>query len=384
MYTIFVKYIRTIIKDIKENLGKKPIIILYGARQVGKTTLIKNLMNDFEHPLYIQGDDPKDVLLLENKSGKELVSLITDHDLVVIDEAQKVENIGVVLKLIADNYPNARTIATGSSSFELANKVSEPLTGRNRKFYLYPLSLGELIGAHGILDTRKQLEDYLIFGMYPAVVNASSRSEKIMLTKELANDYLFKDLFIFGDIRNSFAFEKLVKLLALRVGSEISYSELAKEIGISRETVQKYVVLLEQSFIIFRLRPLYGNKNKEINKSHKIYFYDVGMRNAVLGATDPLELRLDKGAVFENFFISEKIKQRAYASRNTEVYFWRNRQEGEVDFIETAKAGQDINAYECKWKGNASAPISFRNMYPEAKFTAVNLDNILDIFSENL
>lgn len=373
-------YQRTVFNQIYENIGKKPILILYGARQVGKTTLIKSILSKFSHTLYLQGDDPKDALLLEHKSGKELSELISGHELVVIDEAQRVKDIGVTLKLIADNVSQARVIATGSSSFELANKLNEPLTGRNRKFYLYPLSIKEVVEAYGKINVSKELDSYMTFGLYPEIVNASSRDEKAVLIRELAGDYLFKDLFLFGDIRNSFAFEKLVKLLALRVGSEISYSELAKEVGVSRETIHNYVNLLEQAFIIFRLTPLYTNKTKEINKNHKIYFYDVGIRNALIGNTDPIELRPDKGAIFENFFIAEKIKERAYAGRLSEVNFWRNRQGSEVDFVESLSAGKGIFAYECKWSGTARVPISFKNMYAGAHFEGINIENVVGHF----
>ncbi len=314
-------YVRTIFHQLYENIGKKPILVLYGARQVGKTTLIKSILGQFSHTLYLQGDDPKDALLLEHRSAKELLELMSGYELVVIDEAQRVKDIGITLKLIADNSEQVRVIATGSSSFELANKLNEPLTGRNRKFYLYPLSIKEIADVHGKLSVGKELDSYMTFGMYPAIVNTSSREEKAILIKELTGDYLFKDLFLFGDIRNSFAFEKLVKLLALRIGSEISYSELAKEVGVSRDTIYNYVNLLEQAFIIFRLTPLYTNKTKEINKSHKIYFYDVGIRNALIGNVDPIDIRPDKGAIFENFFIAEKIKERAYSMRSSDIHF---------------------------------------------------------------
>ncbi|MEK9166889.1 MAG: ATP-binding protein [Patescibacteria group bacterium] len=378
-----VNYIRTILEQIRENIGKKPILVLYGARQVGKTTLIKSIMTGFSRTLYLQGDDPKDAALLENKSAKELSDLVTGYELVIIDEAQKVKDIGVTLKLIADNVPGARLIASGPSSFELANKLSEPLTGRNRKFYLYPLSIKELVSAYGEIEVGKELDSYLTFGTYPAIVSATSREEKALLIKELAADYLFKDLFLFGDIRNSFAFEKLVKLLALRVGSEISYTELAKEVGISRDTVYSYVNLLEQAFIIFRLTPLYTNKTKEINKNHKIYFYDVGIRNAVIGNSDPIDLRPDKGAIFENFFITEKIKERAYSNRNSEVHFWRNRNGAEIDFIESVNGGKEIFAYECKWKDEISEPGAFKNSYPAATFKCITTQNIVEHFSKH-
>lgn len=373
-------YIRTIFNQLYENIGKKPILVLYGARQVGKTTLIKSILARFSNTLYLQGDDPKEAMLLEHRSAKELSELVSGYELVVIDEAQRVKDIGITLKLIADNVERVRVIATGSSSFELANKLSEPLTGRNRKFYLYPLSIKEVVNAYGKIQISKELDSFMTFGMYPAIVNALSREEKATLIRELAVDYLFKDLFLFGDIRNSFAFEKLVKLLALRIGSEISYTELAKEAGVSRDTVHNYVNLLEQAFIVFRLTPLYTNKTKEINKSHKIYFYDVGIRNALIGNTDPIDIRPDKGAIFENFFIAEKMKEHAYSMRLSDIRFWRNRQGSEVDFVESINSNKDIFAYECKWKGKTAVPVSFKTTYPNARFECITTESIVAHF----
>ena len=375
-------YQRTIFNQLYDNIGKKPILVLYGARQVGKTTLIKSIIAKFTKTLYLQGDDPKDALLLEHRSAKELLELVSGYELVVIDEAQRVKDIGITLKLIADNIAVARVIATGSSSFELANKLNEPLTGRNRKFYLYPLSIKEVAAARGPMNVNKEIDSYLTFGMYPEIVNAVSREEKATLIKELAGDYLFKDLFLFGDIRNSFAFEKLVKLIALRIGNEISYTELAKEVGVSRATIYNYINLLEQAFIIFRLTPLYNNKTKEINKRHKIYFYDVGIRNALIGNTDPIDIRPDKGAIFENFFIAEKIKERAYSASSSDIHFWRNRQGSEVDFVESENANKEIFAFECKWKGSTVAPISFKTSYPKASFECITTENIVAHFVE--
>lgn len=373
------KFEREILGQLYENIGQKPIVILYGARQVGKTTLMRELMARYPKCLYLQGDDPKDAQSLEHRSATELAGLVGGYDLVVIDEAQRIEDIGITLKLIADNVPGARVVATGSSSFELANRLNEPLTGRNRKFYLYPLSLGELIASSSAHDTEKRLDDCLAFGMYPEIVAAPTREQKMALIRELATDYLFKDLFIFGDIRNAFAFERLVKLLALRVGSEISYAELAKEAGISRPTVLTYVRLLEQAFIIFRLTPLHTNKDKEVVKQHKIYFYDVGIRNALLGNTDPIELRADKGAIFENFFIAEKMKEIAYRRPHSKSYFWKTKNGSEVDFVETD--GTSVHGYECKWKQVVSTPIPWKSDYPDASFACVTKDSIVREFS---
>ncbi|MDP3989078.1 MAG: ATP-binding protein [bacterium] len=377
-------YKRTIFDPLLENIGKKPIITLFGARQVGKTTLIKEILSRFNNPLYLEGDDPKDASFLEERSTAELSSLVSGHDLIVIDEAQRIKNIGIVLKLIADNVPGVKVVATGSSAFELANKLSEPLTGRSRKFFLYPLSLSEVVHAYSRLDVEKRIEEYFTFGMYPQIVAATGRDEKIRLIRELTSDYLFKDLFLFGDIRNSFAFEKLVKLLALRVGSEISYAELAKEVGVSRETIWNYVTLLEQAYVIFRLTPLYTNKTKEINKSHKIYFYDVGIRNALVGNFDGFDIRNDKGAVFENFFIAEKMKERSYSGAVTEAHFWRNRAGAEIDFVESTPTADQISAYECKWKEAASVPSSFKALYPHALFESITTENVVAHFVEGV
>lgn len=374
-------YERVIFNRLLQEIGKKPVLILFGARQVGKTTLVKRIMSNFKTPLYLEGDDPKTALLLEDRSSTELTTIVLNHDLVVIDEAQRIKNIGVVLKLLADNNPGIKIVATESSSFDLANKLSEPLTGRNRKFLLYPLSIAELIKAYSKFEVEKQLEDYLLFGTYPQIISTSGREEKKRLIKELTLDYLFKDLFIFGDIRNSFAFEKLVKLLALHTGSEVSYAELAKQIGISRETVLKYVSLLEKGYIIFRLTPLYTNKIKEISKSHKIYFYDTGIRNALLGNFEPIDIRLDKGALFENFFIAEKIKEMSYRESVLEAHFWKNRSGTEIDFIESSTDNTSITAYECKWKRGNAIPESFKNLYPQATFNSVTSENILNHFS---
>lgn len=373
-------YIRTIESQILEHIMKKPITIIYGARQVGKTTLTQKIMGNFEKPLYIAGDDPKMSPMLSGKSGSELRAVLAGYDLVVIDEAQKIQDIGTILKLIADQGLGIPVIATGSSAFELANKISEPLTGRNRKYKLYPLSLPELVLAYGELLVKNHLAEYIIYGNYPAVVAESTIADKKNQVKELARDYLFKDLFLFGDIRNPFALQKLLQLLALQIGSEVSYAQLAKELGISRETVVNYVDLLERAFIIFRLTPLYTNKIKEINKNHKIYFYDTGIRNAILGNFDDLALRNDRGALFENYFIAEKLKQMDYGDSDLQPHFWKGRQDGEIDFVVSDGMYQHMFAYECKYNDTAKIPSAFHKQYPNAEFSVVTLQNIVEHF----
>jgi uncharacterized protein len=371
-------YIREMEVELLKAVGKKPVIVLYGARQVGKTTLVKHLLGGFKNPSYIQCDDPKQAELLTKRSVPELLEIVEGHDVVILDEAQRIPDIGTTLKLIADNASGVQIIATGSSSFELANKLSEPLTGRNRTLHLYPLSVGEIVHAYGLRETQLRIETYLTYGMYPQIVAAENIEEKKKLVSELAQDYLFRDLFMLGDIRNPFAFEKLVKVLALRVGSEISYADVAKEIGISRDTVFQYVTLLERAFIVFRLTPFYRNKEKEVTKSHKIFFFDNGIRNALIGNFDAPEIRPDKGALLENFFVSEKMKRREYSSEEYEPHFWRTRAGAEIDFVESGAGSSGIRGTECKWKdGDTKAPLPWRRDYPEAAFDIVTKDTVV-------
>ena len=328
----------------------------------------------------MQGDDVRDRARIENRSTAELIEVLGSYDLVVIDEAQHIENIGTSLKLVADNIPGIHVIATGSSSFELANRLNEPLTGRNRKFILFPLSIQELVQAHDQRTIENTLEEYMIYGTYPEVASSASSVQKEKAIVHIATDYLFKDIFQLGHIRKPFVFEKIVQLLALRVGSEISYAEIAKEVGISRDILYEYITMLEQAFIIFRLTPLYTNKTKEINKSHKIYFWDTGIRNAILRAFTPMDLRGDKGAIFENFFIAEKMKERIYSGRYTEAHFWRDRAGAEIDFVESTPTNDTIHAYECKWKDGAAVPRAFTTLYPHASFSVITARTLVAHF----
>ena len=369
---------------IKKLFFKKQIIILYGARQVGKSTLSKLILKDFreEETLFLSCDDSVVRSKLENTNAEQLLSLIAHKKVVVIDEAQMVPDIGITLKLLADTIPNnVQIIATGSSSFDLANKINEPLTGRNLKFYLYPLSLYELYTQMEKIDIQKNLSNLILYGMYPSIVTEKNVDTKIIFLKNLTEDYLFKDILNYDKIKNTAVIKKLVVLLALRTGSEISYPDLAKNLGISRETVNTYVDILEQAFIVFRLRPFFSNKEKEINKSHKIYFYDTGIRNALLGNFDELTLRSDTGALFENFFIAEYYKMHNYKGNLSDINFWKSYGTGEIDLVESFKQGQTVQAFECKYTdAKSKTPKAWLEKYPNNRVIVINKDNIVEFF----
>ena len=369
---------------IKKLFFKKQIIILYGARQVGKSTLSKLILKDFreEETLFLSCDDSVVRSKLENTNVEQLLSLIAHKKVVVIDEAQMVPDIGITLKLLADTIPNnVQIIATGSSSFDLANKINEPLTGRNLKFYLYPLSLYELHTQMEKIDIQKNLSNLILYGMYPSIVTEKNVDTKIIFLKNLTEDYLFKDILNYDKIKNTAVIKKLVVLLALRTGSEISYPDLAKNLGISRETVNTYVDILEQAFIVFRLRPFFSNKEKEVNKSHKIYFYDTGIRNALLGNFDELTLRSDTGALFENFFIAEYYKMHNYKGNLSDINFWKSYGTGEIDLVESFKQGQTVQAFECKYTdAKSKTPKAWLEKYPNNRVIVINKDNIVEFF----
>lgn len=378
-------YKRQITSKIISLLGFKPVIMLFGARQIGKTTTVKEILKEFKNPLYISCDNKLERDKFENRGTEEIMPLIAGYDIVVFDEAQVVQNIGTTLKLIADNIDKTKTqiIATGSSSFELGNKLNEPLTGRNTKLTMFPLSVAELVEAYGKLNVNSNLNNYLTYGTYPGILSQESVNLKIKALEDLTQDYLYKDLFNLGDIRNRFAFQKVVHHLALRIGSEISYEDIAKDVGVSAATVQHYVDLLEDAFIVFRIRPYFTNKIKEISKNHKVYFYDNGIRNAIIGNYEDIQNRPDKGQLFENFVISEKVKSIVYSESKTILNFWRKRAgDSEVDLLETTVHSGVQKSYEIKWNKTAKLPESFINIYGEKPFEVITTNNVVEFFTK--
>jgi predicted AAA+ superfamily ATPase len=367
------KIARTIKTDIEKSLFKGKIIVLYGARQVGKTTLVKEIIEKYtDDSFYLNCDEPDVRSALTDKTSTELKSFIGTRRLVVIDEAQRVKNIGLTLKLIADNFPETQIIATGSSSFELSGKISEPLTGRKIEFFLFPLSIEETLQVYSQLEAARLLEERLIFGMYPGVFFTGPDRESRL--RELATSYSYKDVLAYQDIRNPEILEKLLQALALQIGSEVSYNELAQLLGINKVTVESYISILEQAYIIFRVGPFSRNIRNELKKKRKIYFYDLGIRNALINNLNPLSLRADVGALWENFMVVERFKRNNNLGISANIYFWRTSTGKEIDYIEDV--GGKLSGYEFKWQKNSfTSPKEFLEAYPKSTVEIINRDN---------
>jgi len=369
--------IKRIIQDtIRNNLFKGKVVIIYGARQVGKTTLVKEILKGYlKNSEYYNCDDLDIRQALTDKTSTELKTFFAGKELVVLDEAQRVKNIGLTLKIIADNFPNVQVIATGSSSFDLSNEISEPLTGRKFEFYLYPFSLQELGGVYSGLELKRLLERRIIYGMYPDVVLKESDAE--INLKTLVSSYTYKDVLQYQNIKSPEILEKLLQALALQVGNEVSYNEIAQLVGVDKNTVSNYIQLLEKAFIIFRLSPFSRNLRNELKKLRKIYFYDTGIRNALINNLNPLDLRQDAGALWENFMMSERVKRNNNLSISTNIYFWRTTSGKEIDYIEDS--GGVLSGYEFKWqKDNFSKPKEFLTAYPNSTISLVNSKNYFD------
>ena len=351
---------RTLFQSIQKRFFKGKAIILLGPRQVGKTTLIQELLKEKEH-LFLNGDDPAIREMLEDASTVKLKSIIGSHTIVFIDEAQRISNIGITLKLITDQFKAVQLLVSGSSSLEINNKTQEPLTGRKFEYHLFPISWEEFEAHEGFVEAQQQLEERLIYGMYPDVIN--NRSDATNVLKQLSTSYLYKDVLSLIGIRKPELLEKLLRALALQLGSEVSYNELSNLLEIDKGTVAKYIDILEKSFIVFQLNSFSRNQRNEIKNNRKIYFYDNGIRNMIINNLNPIDLRNDKGALWENFLISERLKIQSYHEQHTNNYFWRTVQKQEIDFIE--ESGGNIKAYEFKWKsgGRNKIPKSFIENY---------------------
>ena len=337
-------YLRYLEKEIERRIGSGKAIVLIGPRQVGKTTLIETILKSKDY-LLLDGDDPKTRVLLTEPNTEEIRSILGKYKYVFIDEAQRIKRIGLTMKIITDRFKGIQLFTSGSSSFDLSNQINEPLTGRKWEYQLFPISWEEYEEHHGYLYSEQQLENRLLYGFYPDVLN--NPGDEINILRNLVNSYLYKDILSFVNIQKPEILEKLVQALALQIGSEVNYSELAQIVNADKNTVSKYINILQKGYIIFKLGSFSRNLRNEIKKNKKIYFYDNGIRNMVIGNFNPLELRTDKGALWENFLISERVKQIEYKQSLAHIYFWRTRQQQEVDFVEE-NSGK-IYGYEFKW-----------------------------------
>ncbi|MDE6653957.1 MAG: ATP-binding protein [Muribaculaceae bacterium] len=372
---------RTIESNIIKDFQRNKVITLLGPRQVGKTTLLEQIVSEYDHPkiLHLNCDNEDDRLVLQDTSSTELKALIGDNALVLIDEAQRVVNIGLTLKMMGDLKSKANIIVTGSSSLGLGDRINEPATGRLIEYNLFPFTVAELSRYTSWKEEHRMLHHRLIYGMYPEVVMFPEDARRTLIT--LTNSYLYKDLLSYDGIRKPTLLQNLVRALALQVGSEVSYNEIASLIGADKATVEKYIDLLEKCFVVFCLPSYSRNMRNEIKKGKKIYFYDNGIRNAVLSNFASPELRTDMGALWENFLISERLKRNIYSTSYAQLYFWRTHSQQEIDLIEE-KDGH-LTAYEFKWniRAKASVPKTFMEAYPSSSFHVITPENYHDFLT---
>jgi len=368
---------------LDRHLFKGKVVIILGARQVGKTTLVENLLSDLNYPVIELNGDETDVReLLSDTTSTRLQAIIGRNKIVFIDEAQRVGNIGITLKLFADKLKNIQVIATGSSSFELTAKINEPLTGRKYQFQLFAPSYLEMVEHHGLLKENRLLEHRLIFGYYPEIITHPGEERELL--QLLSDSFLYKDLLLLDDVARPILFEKLLKALALQLGSEISFNELSRLTGANHQTVEKYITLLEKAFVIFRLPAFARNVRNEIRKGKKFYFYDNGIRNAIIKNFQLPGQRTDMGPLWENFLISERLKIVSQRGLDVGRYFWRTTQQQEIDYIEESYPHRSLTAWEFKWsnKKKARIPKTFSRAYPYARCFVVTPDNFMEFLTD--
>ena len=360
--------------EIESKLSANKAILIMGARQTGKTTLIKSICKNREDVLWLNGDEPDVRSIMENITSTRFKAIIGNKNIVVIDEAQRINNIGLSIKLIIDQIPNVRVIASGSSSFELANRVNEPLTGRKWEYKLFPLSFSEMAAEHGILEEKRLLPHRLVFGSYPEVVTNPGDEKELLL--QLADSYLYRDVLTLEQVKRPDKLVQLMQALAYQAGSQVSYSEVGQKCGLDSKTVEKYIILMEQAYVLFRLSSFSRNLRNELTTSRKIYFTDNGIRNALIANFSHVENRADIGALWENYLVSERVKYLRNNGLWANYWFWRTQQQQEIDYLEESEGA--LKAYEFKWNPNAKAkfPKTFASAYPGAAFQTVHRDNI--------
>lgn len=364
--------------NLDKYLEPGKVLVVYGSRQVGKTTLLQDYLSNtnFKYKLD-SGDNIKTQEILSSQDFSKILEYVSGYELFALDEAQRVPGIGMGLKILVDHVPNLRIIATGSSSFELSGQVGEPLTGRKKTLTLYPISQIELSELFNSYELKEKLSEWLIFGGYPSVITKTSKQEKISILNEIVNSYLLKDILELEKVKGAKVLVDLLRLLAFQVGNEVSLSELGNQLGIDYKTVARYLDLLEKSFVLFNLRGFSKNLRKEVTKKSKYFFYDNGIRNAIISNFNELEIRDDIGKLWENFLVSERLKAQAYKTIFANNYFWRTWEQKEIDWIE--ERGGKLFAFEFKWEGTGSkAGRDFLKIYPNSELKVINKENYLE------
>ncbi|MBM3404926.1 MAG: ATP-binding protein [Bacteroidetes bacterium] len=371
---------RQITSQIVDDFFKGKIIIILGARQVGKTTLLKSIVSKRTEPvLWLDGENADVQLLFQNMNSEKARHIAGNHKVLIIDEAQKIQSIGTVLKMYSDYHSDIQVVASGSSAFELRNVLNEPLTGRKFEYHLFPLSFEEMVQATDLLQEQRQLHQRLRYGYYPEIVTKTEDNERLL--RFLAESYLYKDIFLFKGIKKPEKMLDLLKLLAWQLGSEVNYHELSQILKIDNQTIESYIAMLEQAFVVYKLAAYHTNHRNELKKSKKIYFNDLGIRNALINDFRPVELRSDAGGLFENHMINEIRKQNIYQRYYANIHFWRNTEQREIDLI--LEKDNHLHLYEFKWNPlkTPRLPISFSNNYSNFTYTVVNQDNFNSFLS---
>jgi predicted AAA+ superfamily ATPase len=366
------------LENLREAVRPGKVVVIYGARRVGKTTLIKKFLESaVEEALFVNGDDIVVRQYLESQSTEKLRDFVGNHSLLLIDEAQYVRQIGLNLKIIVDQIPTIRVIATGSSSFDLAKDIGEPLTGRKTVLKLLPLAQMEISQIEKPHETKANLESRLIYGSYPEVVLLRSNRDREEYLRELLSSYLFKDILQLEGIRYADKLQRLLQLLAFQIGKEVSLAELGRQLGMSKNTVERYLDLLEKVFVTYKRRGFSRNLRKEITKTHRYYFCDNGIRNALINNFNPLPLRDDLGGLWENYIITERVKKHEYQRQLINAYFWRTYDKKEIDLVEDYRGR--LSGFEVKWKlHRGKPPKDWITAYPSASFEVIHQGNYLE------
>jgi hypothetical protein len=371
--------IKRFYEPLERYLQPNKVLVIYGPRRSGKTTLLESFLAQTSlKTRLVSGDDLRVQRVLSSQDFRQILAFVEGYELLAIDEAQEIPNVGMGLKILVDQATGLHVIATGSSYFELAGQVGEPLTGRKRTLTLYPIAQCELLSLYNRYELRERLEEYLIYGSYPEVLLAPTQAEKMAIISEIAHAYLLKDILSLDRVRSSRTLMDLLKLLAFQIGSEVTFNELSTQLGMDAKTVQRYLVLLEKAFVIYRLGGFSRNLRQEVTNKAKYYFFDNGIRNAIIAQFNRLDQRNDTGQLWENFVLIERLKQRTYTPIYANAYFWRTYQQSEIDLVEEREG--NLFGYEAKWSARkpVKAPRQWLETYPGAHFEVITPDNFLD------